>query len=168
MHYLILLVTLLLQPAPLYIVSPDFEDGGSIPARYTCDGMNSNPTLIVHGIPEGTQSLTLIIEDTETPLEPQWLVWNIPPIETLDEHTLLAINESTKMNSAYGGLCPANQSLHTYAFRVYALDTLLTLRPDVSRMELEKAMQNHIMATGKLQGNYSRSVVMGATKKKAH
>jgi Raf kinase inhibitor-like YbhB/YbcL family protein len=166
MHYLIHFVTLLLlQPAPLYIVSPDFEDGGSIPRHCTCDGMNAYPTLIVHGIPEGARSLTLVVQDAKSPLAPQWLAWNIPPIETLDEHTLLDLKNIGTMEGPYQGPCPENESVQTYAFHVYALDTLLSLPANVARVQLDEAMHDHILAKGMLQGNYSRSMVRGKKNK---
>ena len=160
MVYLILLITQLLQPAPLYVVSPDFEDGGSIPAHCTCDGSNNHPTLIVHGIPEAAKSLTLIVDDAGSSAAPVWLVWNIPPEETLDELTLVGEKEG-EIRRAYRGLCPESGMVQTYAFKVYALDTLLKLPQNAGRVELEKAMQNHIVAKGELRGNYSRSVVTG-------
>lgn len=158
MIYLILIIVQLLQPAPLYVVSPDFEHGGSIPAHCTCDGLNAHPTLIVHGIPEAVKSLALIVEDLSD--EPAWLVWNIPPTETLDKIALDGGQRGVS-TSAYRGPCPESEVVQTYTFKVYALDTLLQLRGNVGRIELEEAMRSHILATGELQGNYSRTVVRG-------
>ena len=165
MHVLFL-VTLLLQPAPLYIVSPDFEDGGTIPTHCTCDGRNTNPTLIVHGIPKGTRSLALIVEDTDSPLDAQWLAWNIPPVETLDGETFLDITGNVRTAGNYRGPCPESGAVQRYAFNIYALDTLLTLPSNTGRIALEKTMDAHILAAGKLQGTYSRSVVVGNRKRK--
>ena len=160
MVYLILLIGQLLQPAPLYVVSPDFEDGGSIPAHCTCDGANNQPTLIVHGIPGAAKSLTLIVDGAESSVESEWLVWNIPPEETLDELTLVG-KKDAEIRRTYRGLCPESGVVQSYAFKVYALDTLLELPDNAGRVELEKAMESHILASGELRGNYSRSVVTG-------
>lgn len=159
MVYLILLIAQLLQPAPLYVVSPDFEDGGSIPVHCTCDGANNQPTLIVHGIPEAAKSLTLIVDGAQSSAS-EWLVWNIPPEETLDELTLVGGKEA-EIKRTYRGLCPESGVVQSYAFKVYALDTLLELPDNAGRVELEKAMESHILASGELRGNYSRSMVTG-------
>ncbi len=64
------------------ITSPAFADGGTIPDRYTQDGEALFPPLEWHGVPEGTKSLALIIEDADAPF-PRPLVHavlhSIPP-----------------------------------------------------------------------------------------
>lgn len=162
------LLTLLLQPAPLNIISPDFPNGGAIPAKFTCDGEDVNPTLIVNGIPEGTKSLALVVEDPDAPLTTytQWLVWNIPPTETIAENSIPGIQGiNTVGKNPYRGPCPVAGS-QRYSFKVYALKRILTLQPEADRSELEKAMQGHILATGELLGEYDRTVAVGKKKKK--
>ena len=44
----------------LKLGSPVFEDGGTIPPLYTCDGMNTSPLLTIAGVPAEAQSLALI------------------------------------------------------------------------------------------------------------
>ncbi|MEX2231852.1 MAG: YbhB/YbcL family Raf kinase inhibitor-like protein [Cyclobacteriaceae bacterium] len=150
------------------IISPDFPNGGAIPAKFTCDGEDVNPTLIVNGIPEGTKSLALVVEDPDAPLTTytQWLVWNIPPTETIAENSIPGIQGiNTVGKNPYRGPCPVAGS-QRYSFKVYALKRILTLQPEADRSELEKAMQGHILATGELLGEYDRTVAVGKKKKK--
>lgn len=51
----------------LILKSTAFTDGGGIPARYTCDGLDSSPPLHWEGVPEGTRSLVLIVDDPDAP-----------------------------------------------------------------------------------------------------
>ena len=51
----------------LTLSSASFLDGEHIPDKYTCDGENISPQLEVGSIPEGTESLALIVEDPDAP-----------------------------------------------------------------------------------------------------
>ncbi len=51
----------------LTLSSPAFPDGGTIPDRYTQDGEALFPPLEWEGLPEGTKSLALIVEDADAP-----------------------------------------------------------------------------------------------------
>ena len=168
MYIILILIALqFLQPSPLYVVSPDFPDGGDIPVRFTCDGDDVYPTLIVNGIPEGTQSLALIVEDPDAPLETQWLVWNIKPTETITESSLREVDGiATAGSHRYRGPCPSDDSGQRYAFKVYALDAVLSIQSSAGRQAIEKEMEDHLLASGQLRGKYSRSVAIGKKRRR--
>src|ERR1039457_7479937 len=73
----------------LIIMSPSFMHDRVIPARHTCDGLNISPPLAWTGVPVGTKSLSLIVDDPDAP-DPaapkmtwvHWVLYNLPP--TLD------------------------------------------------------------------------------------
>lgn len=161
MHLFILLSSLFFQQTPLTIISPDFENEGRIPSRFTCDGERINPTLIINGIPEGTISLALIAENVDA-LEKtitQWVVWNIKPTEAIFENTIPGV-QGVNSTGKTGYLPPCPQEVsQRYVFKIYALNTTLTLRAKANRKQLEAAMQGHILITGNLVGEYNRSVV---------
>lgn len=160
--FIFLFLMVLLQPKPLTITSPDFSDGGEIPMRFTCDGDDINPTLIINGIPEGTKSLALIVEDMDAPLAifTQWITWNIKPVDTILENTVPGIEGMNSIGkTAYRGPCPT-AGFQRYVFKVYALNTMLNLEPESKRSQLLVAMQGHILASGLLTGAYSRAVVL--------
>ena len=57
---------------------------GRISPRYTCDGANINPPLLISNVPEGTKSLVLIMDDPDAVIPAgkvwdHWVVFNIPP-----------------------------------------------------------------------------------------
>jgi Raf kinase inhibitor-like YbhB/YbcL family protein len=168
MFIITFILILFLQPAPLTIVSPDFANEGRIPVKFTCDGEDVNPTLIVNGAPEGTRSLALIVEDPDAALTTftQWIVWNIPPTETIGENTVPGTQGmNTLGKNPYRGPCPVTGT-QRYVFRVYALDRMLNLKSNAGRSALEEAMEGHVLATGELVGEYDRAVVADQKKKK--
>ncbi|GIV52417.1 MAG: hypothetical protein KatS3mg038_2938 [Candidatus Kapaibacterium sp.] len=150
--------------------SPAFPHNGAIPRHYTCEGADVSPPLQWHGIPAGTQSLALIVDDPDAPdpRAPQrtwvhWVLFNIPPTTTalpegiprdqLPRGTREGINDWKR--TGYGGPCPPI-GRHRYFFKLYALDTLLSVEKP-TKAELEAAMRGHILAEAVLIGTYQRS-----------
>lgn len=144
------------------LTSPAFSHGSQVPSKYTCDGENINPHLIIHGVPAEAKSLALVMEDPDAPagLWIHWVMWNIPPeTKEIREHTVpngAAEGHNTRRKAGYTGPCPPSGS-HRYFFRLFALDTKLELPADSEKPALEKAMELHILATAELVGTYSRT-----------
>jgi len=142
----------------LRITSPVFENKGFIPQKYTCDGDNVSPPLKIGGIPEGTQSLVLIVDDPDAPRGTwdHWIVWNIPPVEKIEEDSVPGTEGLNDFNRrSYGGPSPPSGT-HRYFFKVYALDTKLDLNPNSRKKNVESAMKGHILAKGEIVGLYRR------------
>jgi len=143
----------------LIITSSAFQNNGLIPSKYTCDGEDINPPLKIEGIPEETQSLTLIVDDPDAPMGTwdHWIVWNIPPTKNkIDENSVPGTEGmNSSRRQSYGGPCPPGGT-HRYFFKAYALDTKLALNPNSRKKDVEKAMQGHILAQGELLGLYQR------------
>jgi Raf kinase inhibitor-like YbhB/YbcL family protein len=144
------------------LTSPAFNNGTLIPSRYTCDGENINPHLVIHGVPVQAKSLALIVEDPDAPagLYTHWLLWNIPPeTREIREHTVPWGAEegyNSGNRTGYDGPCPPSGS-HRYFFRLYAVDLKLKMEAGSDRQTLERAMEQHILATTELMGTYSRT-----------
>lgn len=144
---------------PLIIHSPAFENGSSIPRKYTCEGDDVNPPLDIKEIPEQVKSLVLIVDDPDAPGGTwlHWLVWNIPVTHHVKENEVPGVQGINDFrNHAYGGPCPPSGT-HHYFFRVYGLDDLIHLKQGASRPELEQAMRDHILAYGELVGLYRKN-----------
>ena len=143
----------------LFVNSPAFENNKRIPSKYTCDGEDVNPPLTIEGLSKEAKSLVLIIDDPDAPMGiwDHWVVWNILPTNTIKENTLPGTEGvNTWQRHSYGGPCPPSGT-HRYFFKVYALDTMLTLSSNSTKRDVEKAMQGHVIAKGELVGLYSRA-----------
>ena len=143
----------------LSVKSQAFESGKPIPKKYTCDGQDINPPLTIEGIPKEAKTLVLILDDPDAPSGTfdHWVVWNIPASTSkIGENTvpgMEGMNGSRQMG--YMGPCPPSGT-HRYFFKVYALDTALSLGVGSKKRDVEKAMQGHILASGELMAVYSR------------
>jgi len=140
------------------ITSPAFKHNEYIPAKYTCEGEDINPAFAINGIPEGTKSLALIMDDPDAPIGVwvHWVVFDIPVIPRIEENSIpgkLGITNSGRRD--YHGPCPPSGT-HRYFFKIYALDALLNLKEGISKGQLEKTMQGHILDKAELIGLYQR------------
>ena len=142
----------------LIITSPVFDRKGFIPPKYSCDGDDVNPPLTIEGVPEETKSLVLIVDDPDAPMGTwdHWIVWNIPPVEKIEENSVPGVEGLNDFKKhSYGGPCPPS-GIHRYFFKVYALDTKLDLNLNSRKKNVERAMEDHIIAKGEIVGVYSR------------
>ncbi len=150
----------------LELTSPAFSEGEMIPARYTCDGSDISPALSWSGVPKTAKSLALICDDLDAPMGTwvHWVLFNIPadavglPAEissaaTLENGARHGKNDFRRLG--YGGPCPPGGT-HRYFFKLYALDTGLNLDSGITKDQLPKAMQGHILAEAQLMGKYKR------------
>jgi Raf kinase inhibitor-like YbhB/YbcL family protein len=147
--------------------SEAFSDGGVIPAKYTCDGLDVSPPLHWSDYPPTTKSFVLIVEDVDAPggIFTHWLLYNIPAninrleegvekVDKLPSGALQGVNDFGRVG--YGGPCPPSGKPHRYVFKMYALDEVLDLKPRMSRQELLNSIKGHVIAEARLTGTYSR------------
>lgn len=144
----------------LYVTSKAFDDGDTIPIKYTCDGLNVNPPIELAFIPNKAVSLAIIVEDPDAPINKwtHWIVWNIPITHHIQENTKLGIsglNDFSK--NFYCGPCPMNGE-HKYVFQIYALDSFIELPIKTKILTFKREISNHILAFGEITGTYSRQI----------
>lgn len=153
------------------LTSSAFADGQGIPRVHTCDGDDVSPPLAWTGIPEGTESLVLIVDDPDAP-DPaapkmtwvHWVLYNLPPSATVLRGgvTRTELPPGTKegrndwKRTGYGGPCPPIGT-HRYFHKLYALDVRLPNLGDATKAAVEQAMVGHVLATAQLVGTYARS-----------
>jgi len=140
------------------LTSPEFKKNDVIPPKFTCDGEDVNPHLTIEDLPEGTQSLALVVDDPDAPAGTwvHWVVYDIPPLSRIDADSVpgtQGTNDFQKQD--YGGPCPPSGT-HHYCFTVYALNEKLGLREGLSKGDLEEAIQGHILDKAELVGLYTR------------
>jgi len=148
--------------------SSAFENGKTIPRKFTCDGEDVSPPLMWKGAPEGTKSFALICDDPDAPLMTwtHWVVYGIPAsvdylLEGLPKAEVVAGVIKQGSNSGrrvgYAGPCPPGGKAHRYYFRIYALDADPDIRPGESKKHLEEAMKGHVLGQAETMGLYTRS-----------
>jgi hypothetical protein len=152
--------------------STAFEPDQPIPARHTCDGVDLSPPLEWAGVPAGTRTLALLVDDPDAP-DPaaprrvwvHWIRYDIPAgspglAEGAGNRAPEGGARETLTDSnalGWQGPCPPI-GRHRYYFRLYALDTVLPdLGPKARRADFERATEGHVLGTAVLMGTYARS-----------
>ena len=153
------------------LTSTAFTKGDSIPKKFTCEGENISPPLEWRGLPEGTRSLVLIVDDPDAP-DPKaprmtwdhWVLYNIPAKSTqlpegvasseLPSGTKEGLNSWGK--TGYGGPCPP-VGKHRYFYKLYALNTILNKMDNPDKAQVEDEMKDHVIAEAELVVTYQKS-----------
>ncbi|MGH7157817.1 MAG: YbhB/YbcL family Raf kinase inhibitor-like protein [Candidatus Saccharimonadales bacterium] len=139
------------------LTSPAFANNSPIPRKYTCKGEGVSPPLTVNGVPAGTQSLMLVVEDPDAPggTFTHWTVWNISAATTLvregsvPDSGLQGLNGFNKIG--YGAPCPPSGT-HRYFFKLYALNRELALQPGAHAYAVTASLEGHVLARAELVG----------------
>lgn len=142
------------------IISPDFKEGDEIPKKFGYKFDNKEPEIDFENIPDGTQTLALIMDDPDAmeAVGKIWVHWLV--FDSIDHPTKFSNRNLRKEGKTdfdeigYGGPAPPN-GRHTYIFKAYALDTKLDLEEGYSKKDLEQAMNGHILAEAKLTGTFT-------------
>jgi Raf kinase inhibitor-like YbhB/YbcL family protein len=155
----------------LSLTSPVFDNNGTIPKLFTCQGRDVSPALKWNGLPQGTKSLALIVDDPDAP-DPaapkrvwvHWVIYNLPPNTTeLPENVGLSkLPAGTREGKndwnriGYGGPCPPI-GRHRYFHKIYALDTVLPDLRQPTKSQLQDAMKGHVLEEAELVGTYEKT-----------
>lgn len=151
-------------------ITSSFKNGDFIPKKYTCEGEDISPELVITEIPANAKAIAIICDDPDAPVGTfvHWVLWNLPvkgtklvvaenfkKVDKLADGTRQGYNDFGKVG--YNGPCPPRgHGAHHYHFKVYALDTTLDIKGNVKKADLEKAMKGHILAQGEIVGLYER------------
>jgi hypothetical protein len=150
--------------AQMKISSSAFPNGGSIPAKYTCDAKNPpNPPLAFSGVPRKAKSLVLIVEDPDVPttlmpsgLFVHWIVTDISPASKGFRTGQGAQGVNGTGKTGYIGPCPPDRE-HRYFFALYALDTKVGKVKINNRKSFEDVMKAHIVGNAEYMGRYLKA-----------
>ena len=148
------------------LTSTAFSYGEFIPAKYSCNGEDVSPSLSWTEPPAGTQSFALIMDDPDAPVGTwvHWVLFNLPASarglsEGMPSDLKFADGSVQGITSAgshgYHGPCPPSGT-HRYFFKLYALDTTLSLTFAADKKEVLAAMDGHILAQAELMGKFSK------------
>ena len=156
----------------LTVTSPSFAESHEIPEGHTEDGDDLSPALSWSAPPPGTESLVLILDDPDAPVEDPWVHWivaNVPassrglpagfhedklPPDTPEG---LVQGKNTWGTVGYRGPAPpSGHGVHHYHFKLYAIDTVLSVPSGIDKHTLLEMLSGHVVARGELVGTYHR------------
>jgi Raf kinase inhibitor-like YbhB/YbcL family protein len=146
-----------LAPASSFAIRADSLDSGSVlPDTFTCKGAGESPAVSWDGVPRGTKSLVLILDDPDAPYGSftHWIVYNIPPesgeLARAQPKTKVLANgaqqgDTSAGSKGYYAPCPPIGASHRYVFRLYAVDMDIT-QPTADRDSIDWALTGHTIA----------------------
>ncbi len=154
------------------VTSTSYQDGSEVPQKFTCQGGDASPQLAWTGVPTGTKSLAIIVDDPDAPdpAKPErtyvhWVVYDIPPTtQSIPEGkpegkerppTGARAGKNDWGKPTWGGPCPP-VGRHRYFHKVYALDAMLGDLKEPTKAQLEAAMKGHILAESQLVATYQK------------
>ena len=157
------------QQGELSITATDFDDGAGMPDYVGYVNENENPELEIDDVPEGTESLALVLDDPDA--QPvvgftfdHWLVWDIDPDvgtiprgwEPSEEEATVGYNDFVEND--YSGPSPPDEA-HGYRFKLLALDSELGLGPEARKavVDMTVAMEAEVLAATQIVGRYEPS-----------
>lgn len=152
----------------LSLTSPAFNDGETIPFQYTCDGQNVSVPLHIEGVPEGTESLVLLMDDPDIPQSVKeargiekfdhWALYNIPAntVDIGEDERIGALGLNSLGQASYRGPCPPDRE-HRYFFRLYAVRGTLNFVTAPTLTDIEGAAAGMMIEHATLMGRYERS-----------
>jgi Raf kinase inhibitor-like YbhB/YbcL family protein len=152
------------QQGELELTSPAFDDGELMPDSVGPANENESPPLHIDGVPDGTESLVLIMDDPEAKgvaghVWDHWIVYNIDP--EIDEiprgqapdGATVAYNDFVEQG--WGGPSPP-EGAHDYYFKLFALDGTIDYPAGIRKARIGSviAMETEILAQTQLIGRY--------------
>lgn len=150
--------------------SPAFEDGGTIPTRFTADGEDLSPPLTIEGVPDQAASLALVVDDPGAPPEVfvHWALWDLPTdTSTIPE----GINQSRRVpdlgdakqgTNGFGELGyrgprpPEEDEPHTYRFTLYAVDGSPNVQAGANYGALARGLDGLVIGSTRTTATYDR------------
>ena len=157
-------------PASLPVYSRAFDDGGTLPVRYTADGEGLSPPVQWHQVPAQARSVAVVIEDADSPTPKPLvhaIVWNLPGEDgVLGEGVLNAMHATGSVDLGPNSMLqraylppdpPPGHGPHRYAVQVFALDCAPAQGEAPGRGKLAALLRGHVVASGLLVGTYERS-----------
>ena len=154
------------SPGAFSIRAASLVPGSVLPDVYTCKGASESPEVTWDGVPAGTKSLALILDDPDAPggRFTHWLVFNIPPdsrgLPRAQPNAKVLANgaqqgETSGGSRGYYPPCPPIGTSHRYVFRLYAVDMDIT-QPTADRESIDWALTDHTLAQTEFTTTFRR------------
>lgn len=150
------------------LTSPAVSASGRIAVKHTCDGAGARPVIKWKGAPKGTKSFVLLIDDPDAVslnfIKPDdaagdpfvhWLGWGIPGAASSLSARAPVEGRNDDGGRGWTPFCPKD-GVHTFRFRLFALDAAPALKPGASATDLAAALGTNVLGTAKLTGRYGR------------
>jgi len=121
----------------IVVTSTAFKNNAPIPRMYTCDGAGTTPPIKWTGIPAGTISVAVVVDDPDAPVPGgfvHWVVLDLPPTDG----TLPPVPGGAREAKKWTPPCPPSGT-HHYRFTVYALRLAVASQASIEAATIAKS-----------------------------
>jgi len=149
------------------ISTPAFKNGSLIPQKFTCDGENISPEIIIKDIPKDTKSIAIVMQDPDAPngVFTHWILYSInPKVSHIPQNipkkpvTNLGLQGINSFGiTGYSGPCPPYRQTHRYFISAIALNKEVKLKPNLTIIEFLDKIRPFVTAVARYEGIYKRS-----------
>lgn len=151
-----------------YISGPLFQTGQPM----TDQTLAVSPELFWAGLPPGTRSLALLLEDITVPSDvmTHWLLYNLPPtLQKLNAQMPPVLEVPGVGRQGYNDFdgpgyeapCPPAGEIHTYRITLYALSCEPMLPQDLSTGPFKETTRTYVLGTARLGFTCARAAANG-------
>ncbi|WP_336249469.1 YbhB/YbcL family Raf kinase inhibitor-like protein [Stomatohabitans albus] len=141
--------------------SPDLAHGQPIEKRFTHEGNDDIPRLVVAGVPSDAVELAVIMHDPDAPWTygfVHWTAYGIPTdVSELTPEVLATARtgpNETGDHAYLGPYPPPGHGTHHYFFEIYALDRKVEGEP--TRDEFMREYAGNVIDQARICGTYER------------
>jgi len=153
-------------PGAFSLQAASLVTGSVLPDLYTCKGASISPAVSWDGIPPGTKSLVLVLDDPDAlnGRFTHWIIYNIPPnsgeLAQAQPNAKVLTNGAQQGSTSAGSRgyyapCPPIGETHRYVFHLYAVDMDIT-QPTADRESIDWALTGHTIAQTEFKTTVTR------------
>jgi Raf kinase inhibitor-like YbhB/YbcL family protein len=142
------------------VISPAFGNDARIPVANTCRGDGAAPEIGWRGVPDGAESVALVVTDPDAPggTFVHWVLYDLPPRDRqlgAGQEPPAGAKEAQNSGGGTGWTPPCPPSgTHHYQFTVYALngepsgDSTDALMADIGRKTIARGQLVGLVSAG--------------------
>ncbi len=151
------------NPPLTFALNLPWANGGTIDPRYSCHGLDAQPSFSWLGAPAEAVEMALVVSDVDAGNFVHWIIAGLDPKDPLVNENSVPISAIEGLNGfstasdpvvGWRGPCPPAGAAHTYRFTLYALDQQIELPTGSAAADLLAVIESSAISTVTVDGRF--------------